>query len=116
MVNTDPQPPGIYFKYIYSFDNIPDHFGGFRHKVKENAYLDRPMYESDNFEFQYHGQWWDIGGAKKTKFFWLIFPLICYLLIAQKQTMFANKKPQSLDNKVRYGPYLKYGFAQNALY
>ena len=50
-VNTAPQPEGIYFKYIYSFDNTPEQFGGFK-DVFYNAYLDKPLFDSDNFEFE----------------------------------------------------------------
>ena len=82
VVNTDPQPEGIYYKYIYTFDNIPDHFGGFT-DGHSNAYLDRPFFESDNWEFEYHGQWWDIGGARTLKLFYLLLPVILWLWVEQ---------------------------------
>ena len=50
-VDTDPQPEGTYFKYIYTFDNIPEQFQGFK-DAPYMPYLDKPLYEADNFEFE----------------------------------------------------------------
>ena len=87
VVNTEPQPEGLYYRYIYSYDNIPEHFGRFAEKKYQNAYISRPLFESDNWEFQYHGQWWNTGGSNTLNFLYLIFPLILYGIIIAKEVI-----------------------------
>ena len=60
VVDPDPRPVGTYYKYIYAEGAIPELKGRYQ-GAYPNEYTIRPMYEADNFQFDYWGQWWDIG-------------------------------------------------------
>jgi hypothetical protein len=95
IVNTEAQPEGDYFRYIYSKDNIPELLGGFK-PPGPNAYLDKPLYESDNFQFEYHGQWWDLGGNKTLCMIYLLLPILLTWGISVNKEMNETHRPRLL--------------------
>ena len=115
IVNTEPQPEGIYYKYIYSFDNIPEHFGGFTDKTY-NTYLDKPLFEGDNWEFEYHGQWWEIGGSKTLNLFYYFLPLIMFIWLEVRENSHSTKRLSTFRNKQNYGHFMKFNFHANPIY
>ena len=107
VVNTEPQEEGIYYQYIYTFDNIPEMFGRYQDKY-HNAYLDKPLFEGDNWEFEYHGQWWDIGGSRGVKYLYMLMPFLFWIDMEFRENSLSNKRGFSLKTRSQFGPFMKY--------
>ena len=115
-VCTEPQPEGLYYKYIYSFDNIPEHFGRFPTNPYPSAYISRPLFESDNFEFDHHGQWWETGGNNFLNALYLSLPVILLILVILKDNSPNLSRGISLHYRNQYGPSRKFQLIQGPTY
>jgi hypothetical protein len=52
-ISTEPKEVGSYYKYVYSFDAIPDQRGRFVYNTPIDEYGMAPWYEGDNWRFSY---------------------------------------------------------------
>ena len=78
VVNPDPHPVGDYYSYIYAQDIQPEFFAGLD-KPYPNSYYQAPMYEWDNYMFEYSGQWFDHGNPF-LNWFWILLPFFMYMV------------------------------------
>ena len=79
VVDQEPHALGDYYKYIYANNVDPELFLGLN-KPYPNAYEAAPLYEWDNWIFEYHGQWWDHGSPFANGFL-LIYPLLLFVMV-----------------------------------
>ena len=79
VVDPNPHELGHYYKYIYANNVDPELFGGLN-KPYPNSYEVAPMYEWDNWNFEYFGQWMDHGSP-----FWnwlvILYPAILLITL-----------------------------------
>eukprot|EP01017_Pseudomicrothorax_dubius_P050497 TRINITY_DN957_c0_g2_i1.p1 TRINITY_DN957_c0_g2~~TRINITY_DN957_c0_g2_i1.p1 ORF type:complete len:195 (-),score=26.12 TRINITY_DN957_c0_g2_i1:108-692(-) len=75
--NPEEQPiPKDIYKYHYVHDVYPDQMGGF-HTHKRDPYVLHHLYLNEYHEFDYHGQWWNMGSFF-VNLLWFTFPLWLY--------------------------------------
>lgn len=79
VVNPDPNPYGDYFKYIYMQNTDPELMNGLD-KPYPSSYKQSMMYEWDNFQFEYFGQWFD-HGSPLANWFWITLPVTLFLVL-----------------------------------
>ena len=66
---------GDYYKYKYVFDDVPEATCRFARQPTDPL-ADRSLYEWDNWMFEYHGQWWDMGSSVMHIMFIGMLPLL----------------------------------------
>ena len=79
---------GDYYKYIYANNVDPELFGGLNKKYP-NSYEVAPMYEWDNWSFEYYGQWMDYG-SPVINWLVLLYPAILMILFTLAQVISLN--------------------------
>ena len=83
VVDPEPHALGDYYKYIYANNVDPELLGGLN-KAYPDSYEAAPMYEWDNWTFEYYGQWWDHGNPFFNSMI-LVYPVILLVCLIMTQ-------------------------------
>ncbi|KRX11186.1 hypothetical protein PPERSA_07711 [Pseudocohnilembus persalinus] len=99
-------PPKDYFQYHYVFEVYPDALSGFK-THKKDPFIGQQFYAYETFEFQYEGQWWDIGSLF-VNILYFTCPLWLYLIVVYENKK--NSQRRGTKNKTYHtqGGYFHY--------
>ena len=57
----EPQKIEAYYEYIYERDFYPETYGNANDQHAGDAYTNAMLYDWDNYQFKYEGEWYDYG-------------------------------------------------------
>ncbi len=58
---TEPQTIEAYYDYIYKRDFYPETYGNANEQHVGDPYLNSMLYDWDNYQYKYEGEWYDYG-------------------------------------------------------
>ena len=78
----EPQKIEAYYEYIYTRDFYPETYGNANEQHVGDAYTNAMLYDWDNYQFKYEGEWFDYGPLTLYAFIIALPFVLGYLVIS----------------------------------